>query len=311
MAQTLAEFRKAHARTIERMHADALQAVPALCGALTVEQFAVALHRSAGSRFGSSTASADAVRSYLESLHTADLALACACAAGSEAAWEHFMSAFRPALYAAARAVAGESEGRDLADSLYADLYGLKEREGQRKSLFDYFHGRSKLSTWLRAVLAQRHVDAVRAARRTVSLDEESAGDEAAPLRDTLVASSTSAGQAQPGSAAELEPERQRYLAILQATLTAAIGALEPRERLRLGYYYVQELTLAQIGRLLGEHEATVSRKLDRVRGELRGNVERTLREEKKLSDAQVQLCYEYARQEWPFDLAGVLSQKE
>jgi RNA polymerase sigma-70 factor (ECF subfamily) len=311
MAQTLAEFRKAHARTIERMHADALQAVPALRGALTVEQFAVALHRSAGSRFGSSTASADAVRSYLESLHGADLALACACAAGSEAAWEHFMSAFRPALYAAARAVAGEAEGRDLADSLYADLYGLKEREGQRKSLFDYFHGRSKLSTWLRAVLAQRHVDAVRAARRTVSLDEEpsGAGDAATGSEPSpLLAAATDAARV---GAAELEPERQRYLAILQTTLTTAIGALEARERLRLGYYYVQELTLAQIGRLLGEHEATVSRKLDRVRGELRRNVERTLREEKKLSDAQVQLCYEYARQEWPFDLAGVLSQKE
>jgi RNA polymerase sigma-70 factor (ECF subfamily) len=309
MAQTLAEFRKAHARSIERLHTEALAAVPALRGALSIEQFAPALHRSAGSRFGAATPGADAVRTYLESLHGADLALACACAAGSEAAWEHFMTAFRPALYAAARAVAGESEGRDLADSLYADLYGLKEREGQRKSLFDYFHGRSKLSTWLRAVLAQRHVDAVRAARRTVSLHEESAGDEAAPLRDTLAASSTFAGQAQQASAAE--PERQRYLAILQAALTAAIGTLEPRERLRLSYYYVQELTLAQIGRLLGEHEATVPRKLDRVRGELRRNVERTLREEKKLSDAQVQLCYEYARQDWPFDLAGVLSQKE
>jgi hypothetical protein len=70
-------------------------------------------------------------------------------------------------------------------------------------------------------------------------------------------------------------------------------------------------LTLAQIGRLLGEHEATVSRKLDRVRGELRRRVERTLREEKKLSDAQILECFEYARQRWPFDLAGVLTQRE
>lgn len=222
------------------------------------------------------------------------------------------MSAFRPALYAAARAVAGEAEGRDLADSLYAELYGLKERQGQRKSLFDYFHGRSKLATWLRAVLAQRHVDAVRAARRTVSLDEGSEGDHVAPLHKLPAAraESLAAAAAQPAPA-ELEPERQRYLAILQAALTAAIGALDPRDRLRLSYYYVQDLTLAQIGRLLGESEATVSRKLDRVRGELRRRVEHTLREEKRLSNAQIQQCFEYARQQWPFDLAGILTQKE
>lgn len=312
MAQTLAEFRKLHARTIERIYASALQAVPTLSSALSLEQFSEALHRSVRSHFSQTRPAADAIRAYLESLHAADLALACACASGSETAWEHFMSAFRPALYAAARAVAGEAEGRDLADSLYADLYGLKEREGQRKSLFDYFHGRSKLATWLRAVLAQRHVDAVRAARRTVSLDEGSEADDGAPPRQPAAAcsgllASTAAQPAPP----ELEPERQRYLAILQAALTAAIGALDPRERLRLSYYYVQDLTLAQIGRLLGESEATVSRKLDRIRGDLRRQVEHTLREEKRLSESQVQLCYEYARQQWPFDLAAVLTQKE
>jgi RNA polymerase sigma-70 factor (ECF subfamily) len=312
MAQTLAEFRKLHARTIEHLHARALQAVPALRSALTREEFAVVLHRSVQSHFAKATPGADAIRAYLGSLHAADLALACACAAGSDAAWEHFMSAFRPALYAAARAVAGEAEGRDLADSLYADLYGLKEREGQRKSLFGYFHGRSKLATWLRAVLAQRHVDAVRAARRTISLDEGSEGDEAAPLREPPAACSGSlALTAAPPAPAELEPDRQRYLAILQAAITAAIGTLESRDRLRLSYYYVQDLTLAQIGRLLGEHEATVSRKLDRVRAELRRRVEHTLREEKKLSDAQILECFECARQQWPFDLAGVLTPRE
>lgn len=310
MAQNLADFRKAHARTIERMHAQAIDSVPALRGELSLTQFAEALYRSVSSHFGKTVPQAFATRNYLESLHATDLALACACAAGHEGAWEHFMAAFRPALYAAARAVAGESEGRDLADSLYADLYGLKEREGRRKSLFEYFHGRSKLSTWLRAVLAQRHVDAVRASRRTVSLDEDAGSGEIVPPREGLASGSgpvSAARQASP----ELEPERQRYLAILQAALSTAIGVLDPRDRLRLSYYYVQDLTLAQIGRLLGEHEATVSRKLDCIRTDLRLAVERTLREEKKLSDAQVQLCYEYARQEWPFDLAGVLTQKE
>ena len=62
---------------------------------------------------------------------------------------------------------------RDLADALYAELFGLTERDGARRSHFEYFHGRSSLATWLRAVLAQRSVDRARAARRLAPLPDE------------------------------------------------------------------------------------------------------------------------------------------
>ena len=52
----------------------------------------------------------------------------------------------------------------------------------------------------------------------------------------------------------------------MHAVLSAAIAALAPRDRLRLACYYAQEMTLAQIGKLTGEHEATVSRQLARTR---------------------------------------------
>lgn len=265
---------------------------------LTQERFEQALERSAAQRFCGAEPRAAELAAYLESLHLDDLALACACSEGNEQAWEHFMEKFRPELYRAGRAIAGVSAGRELADSLYADLYGLVEREGRRRSLFDYFYGRSKLSTWLRAVLAQRHVDELRRAGRTQPLEEDSSGQVSqAPLRQPLAAAS--------------DPDRLRYLAFLQGALSEALAALEPRDRLRLAYYYVEELTLAQIGRLLGEHEATVSRKLERTRSEVRRQVDAALREKKRLSEAQVRLCYEYAREEWPFDLGGVLSAKQ
>ena len=231
------------------------------------------------------------VESYLGTLNVSDLALACACSAGNAAAWDFFVAKFRPELYRAARAIAGESSGRELADSLYAELYGLRESGGERKSLFDYFHGRSKLTTWLRAILSQRHVDEIRRARRTEPLEDNDGEDSS----ETVVARNGTAESL-------LDPERRKYLAILQATLTLALDALAPRDRLRLAYYYVEELTLAEIGKLLGEHEATVSRKLERTRKDLRGRIDAALRE-RKLSDAQLQLCYEYAREEWPFDL--------
>ncbi len=265
---------------------------------LTQERFAQALERSAAQRFRDSAAEARAVAAYLHSLHLADLALACACSDGDEQAWEFFMKTYRPELYRAARAIAGESQGRELADSLYAELYGLEERGAKRRSLFDYFNGRSKLGTWLRAVLAQRHVDELRRARRVEPLDEANDPPEK-PEGLSGVRSDAP------------DPERTRYLALMQAALTEVLAGLAPRDRLRLAYYYVEGLTLAQMGRLMGEHEATVSRKLERTRREVRERVDSLLREAKRLSEAQVRLCYEYARDEWPFDLTRALSARE
>jgi RNA polymerase sigma-70 factor len=264
----------------------------------SIEDFTCAVERSVSARFRHSQTSAPEISAYLETLHLQDLALSYCCAAGNSVAWEHFVARFRPELYRAARAIAGDSVGRDLADSLYAELYGLESRKGHRRSLFDYFRGRSKLSTWLRAILAQRNVDEIRRTRRTESLDDSES--EAADLP-----------QPQPTAGDDTDPERLHYLVLLQTVLTAALAGLAPRDRLRLAYYYVDDLTLAQIGRLLGEHEATVSRKLERARRELRKSVDGELRNTKRLSEAQVQLCYEYARQEWPFDLTRALSSKE
>jgi RNA polymerase sigma factor (sigma-70 family) len=274
---------------------------------LTREQFQRALERSAAHRFPGGQPDDRIVAGYLESLNLSDLALASACSAGDNAAWEFFIQHYRPELYRAARAIVAKSgaarsatdepAARDLADSLYGELYGLRESpDGSRRSLFSYFHGRSKLTTWLHAILAQRQIDQIRRTQKTDSIDNDFSGD---GLR---------AVDALESKTAPLDPERNAYLAMLQACLAAALADLVPRDRLRLAYYYVEELTLAQIGKLLGEHEATVSRKLDRTRADLRRCVEEALRIEKKLSEAQLRLCFEYAREEWPFDLTRALS---
>lgn len=293
---------EAHASRISKLVQRALASAEAF-GGLSREPFVQALHRSAASRFRDASPAREEVAAYLDSLNIDDLALAVACREASEPAWKHFISRFRPDLYAAARAICrhDEAAARDLADSLYGELFGVargSQQAAERKSLFDYFHGRSKLSTWLRAILSQRHLDAIRASRRTDTLDDES------PEQDAALAESR---QASP----ESDPDRARYLSLLQVALTAALGALAPRDRLRLAYYYVQDLTLAQIGRLLGEHEATASRHLERTRKDLRKQVEQALRADKRLSDAQISLCYEYAVEEWPFDLTRALSQRD
>ena len=237
-----------------------------------MRQFADALEASAAR--GCADRDPRALERYLGALHLEDVALACACADGDEAAWDHFVLEHRPLLYRAADAIDPGGGARELADSLYADLFGLRDREGERQSFFRYFHGRSSLSTWLRAVLAQRHVDRLRTGRRLETLpDEESSTALEAPV-------------------VAVEPDRSRYLELMRTTLQRAVAQLTARDRLRLACYYAQELTLAETGRLLGEHEATSSRQLARTRRAIREDVERQLREDHRLTEAELALCF-------------------
>jgi RNA polymerase sigma-70 factor (ECF subfamily) len=256
---------------------------------VAVARFAEVLEASTARAFTAAPAERELER-YLDALHLGDMALACACADGHEPAWEHFVREHRPALYRAAAAIDPTGGARELADLLYADLFGLTEHDGRRKSLFRYFHGRSSLATWLRAVLAQRHVDRIRGARRQEPLPADEA---AAPVGDAPP----------PG------PERQRFLALMGGAVKAAVDRLVPRDRLRLACYYAQDLTLAQIGRTMGEHEATVSRHLARTRRVIRADVERQLREEQRMGEAEVAECFSsVVADAGPLDLADMLA---
>ena len=130
------------------------------------EVFSNALERSAEKAFAGRTPSDADLDRYYDSLHLADLALACACAMGREDAWDHFVKEFRPAMYRAADAMDPGGGARDIAQALYAELFGLKEKDGVRQSVFRYFHGRSSLAD----VAAIAHRAAV---RRSPSRDAE------------------------------------------------------------------------------------------------------------------------------------------
>ena len=113
------------------------------------------------------------------------------------------------------------------------------------------------------------------------------------------------------GTPSTPEPGRAHAVAIAQDALDAAIAALEPRDRLRLRLYYGEDLTLAQVGRITGEHEATVSRKLDRARTDLRRRVEQHLRAEHGLSDAAIAECFAHAAEAPELHLTRLLSRAE
>lgn len=256
-------------------------------------RFAAALEASVDRAFGGAAGNPREIERYLAALHLEDLALACACAEGNDAAWEHFVLQHRPMLYRSADALDASGAAREEADMLYGELFGLRERDGERQSLFRYFHGRSSLATWLRAVLSQRYVDRIRSQRRLEPLVD--ADDERAMT-----------------IAPAADPDRARYLGLLRVAISAAIARLADRDRLRLALYYAQQLTLAQAGRVLKEHEATVSRQLARTRAAIRRDVEEYLRATEGLGEPEIAQCFESVMEDaGPLDLAVLFGTAE
>ena len=260
---------------------------------LSQGQFGCGLARSLMKRFHEDAPSSARLEEYLLTLHLEDLALTTACIEGSEAAWEYFVREYRGYLRAAAGAITKASRyganPQELADSLFSDLFGLMDGKRGERSLFRYFHGRSSLKTWLRTVLAQRHVDYIRSQRRLESLDAEDGEKPALPPECV-----------QPNVLQD--PHRAHYLSCFSVVLRHCLNLLPPGDRERLELYYVRQMKLAEIGRLLGEHESSVSRNLERIRQELRGLAEQHLRDAFSLSAAEILQCFEYAAEDVPID---------
>lgn len=216
------------------------------------DDFQAILH-SIAKRYCAVSDGADA-ENLLRGLHLEDLVLARACAEGNEQAWEVFLIRFRARLYETAYSITrDDSRGRELADTLYADLYGTTVRDGQRVSKLASYSGRGSLEGWLRTVLAQEFVNRYRAQSRLVSLDEEE--EEGAQF---------AAPQAQ-----ATQPTDAR----LSTAVDAALGELNAQERFILASYFLDRRKLIEIGAILGIHESSVSRRLDKVTSRLRKRV--------------------------------------
>jgi RNA polymerase sigma-70 factor (ECF subfamily) len=222
-------------------------------------------------------------------LRVEELALARGCAAGNEAAWQDFLLRYREKLYDAAGAIAREdSAARELADSLYADLYGTSTRDGERVSKLNFYMGRGSLEGWLRTVLAQEFVNRYRRGKRLVSLEEkEEAGVQ-------FVA---------PEAAAPLPIDAR-----LEAATDQALAALAAEDRFVLAAYFLDQRTLAEIAQTLGVHESTISRKLGKITAGLRKQILSGLRQ-RGMSKRQAEEALEADVRDISLDLRGRLQE--
>jgi RNA polymerase sigma-70 factor, ECF subfamily len=220
---------------------------------LTLQQFDGVLREIARKYLPVDAAPRD-LRELYTSLRAEELALARACAAGNEHAWEVFLTRYREKLYDIAGYITKESSAaRELADSIYAELYGTTTRDGQRTSKLASYTGRGSLEGWLRTVMVQEHVNRYRRQRRLVSLDEET---------EEGVQFATPASE----PAIAVDPR-------VEAAIDEVLLALPSEDRFVLAAYFLDERTLAEIARTLGVHESTISRKLDKLAKSLRKQI--------------------------------------
>ena len=226
------------------------------------------------------------VKSFVDEIRADDLCLIIACERGDEKAWEDLVTGFDSTVKSAARKISSNSEdAEDLASSIWAELYGLRQdADGNKKSKLAYYSGRGSLGGWLRAVVSQLAVDQFRKQSKFVQIEEDR---EFENLANEASASDNNHFVAHSENPEELFSERQTEKDVSEA-LQTAIASLDNEDRLILKLYYFDDLKLKDIAAMFGYHEATASRKLTRVQAEIRKGVEKGLKEQHGWTDTEV-----------------------
>jgi RNA polymerase sigma-70 factor, ECF subfamily len=192
-------------------------------------------------------------------IHYEDLFLAMGCSRQDRVAWEHLADEYIPLLRKFSTQACGDSgEAEDLAQEIIVKML----KEGNRMS---GYNGRGSLAGWLRATVAHAAVDRFRRARRLVSLEDSLQSGAFADWMDS-------------GEADSEEALDSRWGPIISNAVSESISRLSARDRLVLGLYYLRGISLLAIGRQFRIHEATVSRWIERLRRDIRKQLEIDLR---------------------------------
>lgn len=216
---------------------------------------------------------------FIDQLQAGDLCLAVACERGDATAWGDLVERYSTTVRSAARSAAGsEDAAEDLAQSIWAELHGLRLREdGRPASKLAYYSGRGSFAGWLRAVVAQLAVDQHRKQSRLVQTEDDADFDRLA---------AGDSGHRQSAGMASSAPDPENALANklerieMEQALARSIKEMNDEDRLLVKLYYFDNLRLREAGAVLGVHEATASRRLTRIHGELRKRVEHILTQE-------------------------------
>jgi RNA polymerase sigma-70 factor, ECF subfamily len=249
------------------------------------------------------------ISAFIDGMQADDLCLIIACERNDESAWSELVERFTPTVRSAARsASANEDAADDLAQSIWAELYGLRVgKDGKPSSKLAYYSGRGSLAGWLRAVVSQLAVDSYRKHSRLVQTEDDAELDRL--VRDVPM----SEGQAVLVSRLH-SPEQaisNRFAeSTLQQSLSTAIKELSAEDRLLVKLYYFDGLRLREAGSVLGVHEATASRRLTRIHVDLRKRVSEILFEQHGWTQVETERSFAEVAQHLEADLEGLLTKE-
>jgi RNA polymerase sigma-70 factor (ECF subfamily) len=201
----------------------------------------------------------------LESLAIEDVWLAAACARDDAGALAALDALLRDVCLGLPDTTAkGQEDVRQL----------VRERllvaAGEEPARLSTYSGRGSLKAWLKVVALRVALNA----RRNKGDAEKSS-----ELLDTMAA---------PASDPEAQYVRLRSSSDFRGAFEAAVGALEPRDRNLLRYYYVDGLGVERIGALYRVHAATASRWLSAARGKLLEGIREALRARLGLQETEI-----------------------
>ena len=227
------------------------------------------------------------IAKFIDELQADDLCLIIACERGDENAWNDLVERFTATVRSAARsASSNEDAAEDLAQSIWAELYGLRTRkDGAPASKLAYYSGRGSLAGWLRAVVGQLAVDTFRKQSRLVQTEEDTDLDR--------LAHDASVGEVFAGIPNPEESMSNRFAqADMQQALNTAVQELAAEDRLLVKLYYFDNLRLREAGAVLGVHEATASRRLTRIQTDLRKRVTKILIDERGWTQTETEKSF-------------------
>lgn len=234
----------------------------------------------------------------LSQLHWQELYLTTACERGIDVAWNIFHSQYRGTiLKTAMRSACNASEGQEIADSFLSELFLPSQTgssEGEKK--IGQYSGIGSLEGWIKVVIARQSIDRIRAQKRQVPIDD-------------LEVEPPSLDQSARTDSRILEHDKQRALQMVSSGLTEALRHLEPQQKIILQLYYLQQVTLKEIGAFLKVHESTASRKIDRLKTQLLASVSDHLQEKFKIKKREVRHLIGLARSHIELDLKQILTE--
>ena len=206
-------------------------------------------------------------------LHVADLYLTASCAQRTERAWTRFGELYRHRIQSLCRWVWRDiSASADAAQDVFIDLY-MPARNGECR--IGTYDGMSSLARWLRMIVMNRWLNhRKRGAGRSSSLDivPDPVDTSAFGRIETMFAV-------------------RRYEPLAALALTHACECLSLEERLIMLWRFEQNLHLGEIARLLGVHQSTVTRQMERATARVRAEMVRQLTERYGLSGNAIEDC--------------------